>query len=168
MELSSVVSFMIFILPCYIANATPVILKNIFPFKTPIDFGKKFFDGMRILGDGKTYEGFISGVIVGSLIGTILTYFDLHTIHGSIVLSVGAMLGDCLGSFIKRRFKIPRGKALPLLDQLTFVITALALYNFLIASISLEYYVLSILITLPLHLLTNYIAYIIKLKEVPW
>jgi len=168
MTLSNVVDFVIFILPCYIANATPVVLRNVFPFRTPIDLGRKFFDGMRVLGDGKTYEGFISGVAVGLLVGIVLTYFGLHTIHGSIMLSIGAMLGDCLGSFIKRRLKVPRGKPFPLLDQLTFVITALVLYNFLITPIPLEYYILSILITLPLHLFTNWVAYIAKLKEVPW
>jgi len=166
--ITEIIDFLIFILPCYIANATPVVLKNAFPFKTPIDLRKRFLDGRRVLGEGKTYEGFISGVLVGSFIGLLLTLLGLHTVYGSIVLSIGAMLGDCIGSFIKRRLGVPRGKPLPLVDQLTFVITALLLYNYLIAPVRTEYYVLSILITLPLHVFTNWIAYIAKLKEVPW
>jgi len=120
------------------------------------------------LGDGKTYEGFISGIIMGLLIGACLTYFKLHTLYGSFILSVGAMVGDCIGSFIKRRFKIPRGRPFPIVDQLAFVVTALLLYNFLVSPVPLEYYVLSVIITIPLHLFTNWLAYIVKLKEVPW
>ncbi|HIH72167.1 MAG TPA: CDP-archaeol synthase, partial [Thermococcaceae archaeon] len=56
-----------YILPAYFANASPVIFKG----KTPMDFGKSFVDGKRILGDGKTWRGFFGGLFTGILIGVI-------------------------------------------------------------------------------------------------
>ncbi len=40
-------------LPAYIANPTAAL----FGGGMPIDFGKKYHDGQRILGDGKTFRG---------------------------------------------------------------------------------------------------------------
>lgn len=161
------INFIIFILPCYVANATPVALSKIIPMKNPIDRGKKFIDGRRILGDGKTIEGFISGVIVGTLVGLILSFLGLHKLHVSFILALGAMIGDSLGSFIKRRVGIPRGKPFPIVDQVSFVIISLILAN-AIVFIPMRFYLYAVIITPPLHLGTNFIAYLLKLKEVPW
>jgi len=49
------------ILPAYIANASAVLVGG----GTPIDFGKNWKDGKRILGDGKTWRGLISGAFIG-------------------------------------------------------------------------------------------------------
>jgi len=49
------------VLPAYIANASALLVGG----GTPIDFGKKWKDGNRILGDGKTWRGLISGAFVG-------------------------------------------------------------------------------------------------------
>jgi CDP-2,3-bis-(O-geranylgeranyl)-sn-glycerol synthase len=86
-------------------------------------------------------------------------------------LAFGAMLGDIAGSFIKRRRGIERGGSLPLLDQLGFLVVAL-----LFASLSADFKTLftipviiaGFIITPVLHLTTNYIAYKLGLKEVPW
>ena len=40
------------------------------------------------------------------------------------LLGFGALLGDALGSFIKRRMGIGRGKPAPILDQIDFLIVA--------------------------------------------
>ena len=167
MIVESLINYLIFILPCYVANASPVIFKNIIPMKTPIDRGKNFIDGKRILGDGKTIEGFIIGTLVGSFIGFILVLLKMHNYISVVLLSLGAMTGDCIGSFLKRRLGIPRGKPLPLVDQLTFVIIALLMCS-TITYIPPLYYLYAILITPPLHLGSNYVAYLLKLKEVPW
>jgi len=60
---------MIFVLPAYIANATPVISVKIIGRSTPLDRGMYAWDNKRILGDGKTVEGLISGILVGALSG---------------------------------------------------------------------------------------------------
>ena len=42
------------ILPAYVANASAVLVGG----GTPVDSGKNWKDGKRILGDGKTWRGF--------------------------------------------------------------------------------------------------------------
>ncbi|MHA1750066.1 MAG: CDP-2,3-bis-(O-geranylgeranyl)-sn-glycerol synthase [Promethearchaeota archaeon] len=46
---------------------------------------------------------------------------NLGSIIRAIFFPAGTMLGDILGSFMKRRLRIPRGERAPLLDQLDFV-----------------------------------------------
>ncbi len=47
--------------PAYIPNPVAALCGG----GTPIDFGKTYADGHRILGDGKTYRGLVSGVCAG-------------------------------------------------------------------------------------------------------
>jgi CDP-2,3-bis-(O-geranylgeranyl)-sn-glycerol synthase len=147
-----------FILPAYIANATPVIFKG----KKPIDFGKNFIDGKRIFGDGKTFEGFISGLFFGTLTGIIM-----GSPFRGFLLSFGALIGDLIGAFIKRRLGIPRGKPAPLLDQLDFIFGALLLSS-VFYPIELGIALFIIIITPPIHLISNIFAYLFKLKNYPF
>lgn len=142
-----------------------------------MDLGKYFLDGRRILGDGKSIEGFCSGTLAGFLTGLLLTHLHVPEYVGlelpltplaSLILALGAMVGDVLGSFIKRRLGIPRGKPAPLLDQLSFLLVALLLYHLIIRPVPLVAYLILVLITPILHLSTNYVAYLLKLKEVPY
>jgi len=167
---------LIFILPAYTANATPVITSKLLRTSTPIDLRKNFIDGRRIFGEGKTIEGFLSGLIVGTLVGIAVSATPLNTILPqslkltplkSFVLSLGALLGDLLGSFIKRRLGIPRGAPAPLLDQLDFLLVALLLYVLIFGTIDLSYIAVLVPLTVVLHIATNYIAYKLRLKPVP-
>jgi CDP-2,3-bis-(O-geranylgeranyl)-sn-glycerol synthase len=155
---SIAISSFILILPAYIANSIPVLFKG----KHPIDFGKNFSDGKRILGDGKTFEGFIFGLAFGTLAGAVVGY-PLH----SFLLALGALGGDIAGAFVKRRIGIPRGSPAPVLDQLDFIMGAL-LFISPIYLVTIEQFIFIILVTPPIHLLTNYIAYRLKLKPQPW
>lgn len=164
------------ILPAYVANGSPIISIKILGYmgikKHPIDKGKNFVDGRRVFGDNKTWEGFITGVLAGVLTSLIQTFFSsdkyLYIIRG-LVLSIGAMSGDLLGAFIKRRLGIKPGDPLPILDQVLFLLTAIMLS---IATktidISLKQFFFAIVITIALHIFTNYLAYKLSLKEVPW
>ena len=52
-------------LPGIFANMTPVLIRNHWKFlERPVDFNLKWFDGKRLLGDHKTWRGFISGTLV--------------------------------------------------------------------------------------------------------
>ncbi|MGC8649186.1 MAG: CDP-2,3-bis-(O-geranylgeranyl)-sn-glycerol synthase [Candidatus Micrarchaeia archaeon] len=153
----------IYILPAFIANATPVI----FGGKTPLDFKKKLF-GKRILGDHKTVRGTFSGLFAGVLTGIIESFYLPQMLIISIALSLGAIFGDLLGSFIKRRFNIKPGSSIPVLDQLGFIIFAL-LFAIPFGSLpNIIGIILIFILTAILHPLTNFIAYKIKLKKVPW
>ncbi|HDI46330.1 MAG TPA: CDP-2,3-bis-(O-geranylgeranyl)-sn-glycerol synthase [Candidatus Methanomethylia archaeon] len=142
----------------YIANATPLLVKG----KTPIDLGRMFIDGRRLLGNGKTVEGFAAGVLTGGIAGTLITGNPAF----GFLASLGAMIGDLAGSFIKRRLGIPRGHCFPLLDQLDFILGALALT----APVHpIEPYAAIILLvaTPPIHLAANAVAYKLKIKDTP-
>jgi CDP-2,3-bis-(O-geranylgeranyl)-sn-glycerol synthase len=60
---------LLYIAPAYATNASMVVFgRN----GTPIDGGRSFRDGKRILGDGKTWQGMIGGIITGTVVGLIL------------------------------------------------------------------------------------------------
>lgn len=153
-----------FILPAYVANSSPVI----FGGGKAMDLGKSFLDGRRIFGSNKTVRGFIGGLSCGALISLIE---DLLTGGGffpyGVLIAAGALLGDLLGAFIKRRLGLPPGFPFPLMDQLDFVFGALALSR-PFYRLSLSAMLLVFLATPPLHLLTNGAAYILKLKKYWW
>lgn len=168
------------LLPTYTPNNFAVIVGG----GTPVDFGKKFVDGRRILGDGKTWRGFIGGVAGGIMTANVqygieklsgieifssLPYFEFLTLV--FLLSFGAMSGDCVGSFIKRRAGYERGARFLVIDQITFLIVALAIagiYSPFWKLFSVEIILTAIVITPALHLGVNYIAYKLRLKDVPW
>jgi CDP-2,3-bis-(O-geranylgeranyl)-sn-glycerol synthase len=154
--------------PCYVANATPVVVAKVVKRTHPIDGGSCFLDGRRILGDGKSIEGFVSGIMSGTAIGFALKQGGLLSVQEAFVLSLGTMLGDTLGSFVKRRLGIERGDPAPLLDQLTFLLVALLLYQLVYGWLDALTVVILVIVTPPIHLVTNYLAYKIGLKSKPW
>ena len=162
--LSDAISALIFILPSYAANSVPAI----FGRGTPIDFGRRFIDGERIFGPHKTIRGFLSGLMAGFLVsagmGAILS---IELLLFGILISTGALGGDLVGAFIKRRMKFPPGYPLPLLDQLDFVLGGiLILYPFYRLSRGAIFLIL--LVTPAIHLLANMIAYLLRIKKNFW
>lgn len=155
-----------FILPAYVANATPVVLGG----GRPIDAGRKFADGHPIFGDGKTVQGFIAGLAAGTFVGLlqgIAAGTLSHYLALGFLLALGALLGDLLGSFIKRRLDIKRGGAAPGLDQLSFVVVALLVAGTLTLP-SWEKILTIIIITPLIHLATNFGGYKLGLKSRPY
>jgi CDP-2,3-bis-(O-geranylgeranyl)-sn-glycerol synthase len=130
--------------------------------------GRKLSDGERILGDHKTVRGFVSGLIVGIIVGTLSSLIfskNLLTIAASA--SLGALLGDMAGAFLKRRLKIRPGGALPVVDQLDFVVGAVLCVS-LFSQISSNVVLILLLVTPPIHFLTNVGAHLLGLKEQYW
>jgi CDP-2,3-bis-(O-geranylgeranyl)-sn-glycerol synthase len=155
-----------FILPAYVANATPVVLGG----GTPIDGGRLFRDGRPIFGAGKTIRGFATGLIVGSIVGVIQGIVAgrpcAYAMLG-LLLALGALVGDLAGSFIKRRLNIPRGGAAPVLDQLGFVVFALIFVSPIMPP-RWEVILIILLITPPLHIATNFVGYKLRFKTRPY
>ncbi len=169
-----------FILPAYFSNGSGLV----FGGGLPVDFGKSDSKGNRWIGDGVTWRGLISGTLVGMITGavqgliapTILENFGQFIItpivtdvpNGILIgflLGFGALLGDALGSFLKRRLGIGRGKPAPILDQLDFIVVALILVSFVV-KLDLLTGVIAIVLTLVIHLVTNTCAYLLGLKDV--
>lgn len=161
------------IFPAYCANAFPVVAGG----GTALDFGRRFMDGKPILGKNKTFRGFFAGLSIGTLVSVaealILRFpsgFSLETrILLGFLVSLGALLGDLAGAFLKRRLDLAPGSLLPVVDQVDFVVGAMVLslplsFSFLSWQLALAVFV----ITPPIHLLTNYAAYKLGLKSNPW
>jgi len=153
-----------FILPIYVANASPVL----FGGGAPLDLGMKFLDGRPILGPHKTFKGFIAGLALGWTTAAVLSaLLGWEWLRVGFLASAGSQVGDLMGAFIKRRIGLKAGAPAPLLDQLDFVVGAALLvhpfWRLSIATVSI-----SLLITPPIHLATNWIANKLDLKEVPW
>ncbi len=160
-----------FIFPAYCANGTPVLAGG----GKKMDFGRNFVDGKRIFGNNKTFRGFFFGWGVGFLVGVVEGFvfgFDKFPLLFSALIPLGALLGDLTGAFIKRRLDIAPGGLLPIVDQIDFVVGAvvfalpLALTGLI--GLSWELAVTVLLITPPIHLFTNFLAYKLKLKKNPW
>lgn len=177
------------LLPAYIANSFATLPKGRGP---PMDFGRTWSrDGRRILGPSKTWSGFLfAGFaaipfclleawlillappflrLVPVLAPTVLDALPL-----AALLTFGAMTGDALGSFVKRRFNRPSGSRTILLDQLPFVLVPIALgfvfYPALFWGVfGSAYAVVWVLVfTLALHAVFNWVGYKAGLKKVPW
>lgn len=164
MDIATVITeALIFIFPAYCANAAPVIAGG----GQPIDFGKNFLDGKPIFGKNKTYRGFFFGLAIGIIVGLAeWAIFDFPLLFG-VFSPLGALCGDLAGAFLKRRMGIAPGGLLPIIDQVDFVVGAI-LFSLPFISISLELVATVLIITPPIHLLTNFVAYKLKMKKNPW
>lgn len=173
-------------LPAYVPNNAAVL----FGGGEPIDGGREW-GGRRLLGDGKTWRGTVAGITAGTLLAGALNLlreraseaFGVPADGGSalpsfptraaVALPAGAMLGDILASFLKRRTGRDRGAAFPVLDQLDFVAVALGLAALLAPDWTRETFtpgrlLVVTVITPALHLLTNGVAYLLGLKDEPY
>ncbi|HIH09516.1 MAG TPA: CDP-2,3-bis-(O-geranylgeranyl)-sn-glycerol synthase [Candidatus Diapherotrites archaeon] len=162
----------LYVAPMYFANSAAMV----FGGRTPVDFGARFPDGKPVFGKGKTFKGLVFGIAAGAMVAAILkVLLPEYAVAGfgadynvlGFLLSAGAVLGDLVGSFIKRRIGIEQGKEAPLLDQLDFVIGAIALGSIVyVPSVALA---LAVIIATPfIHRISNYIAFKANLKKVPW
>ena len=183
------------ILPAYVANASALLVGG----GTPLDFGKHWKDNRRILGDGKTWRGLFSGAFVGTTAGfglavaakyietsefsfLSLTDFEGFPLMIPLVFSIcfGALLGDIVESFFKRRIGKKRGEDWIVFDQLDFVLGALFLCfvvsgilqltgltseNWFFQSFSLWHLVVVLVLTPFFHLLANFVHRRAKAKS---
>jgi len=167
-------------LPAYIPNNCAVI----FGGGRPLDLGLTFQDGSRALGDGKTYRGTFAGTICGIAVGMLLNSaaptlgmpsFGTGLAQMPILfgLSFGAMLGDIVAAFFKRRLGLKRGAPLFIIDQLDFVfgawaLTALLAPQWFWANFTPTIIIIILIVTPILHRITNIIGYKLGAKKEPW
>lgn len=165
-------------LPAYLPNPVAALLGG----GTPIDFGKNFRDGWRIFGDGKTWRGLFTGILSGILAGVCLILaagqfpglpLPVQTLLSVTLLATGALLGDLVKSFFKRRFNRERGARWPVADQYDLVAGAFLLLlvfdpAWFFAAVTLPVLIVILILTPVLHRATNIIGYVLRIKEVPW
>jgi len=167
-------------LPAYVPNNAAVLAGG----GPPIDGGRTW-RGKRLLGDGKTWRGTVAGILAGAALAlalnalhptaSSLTAVGLPSfpLPASVTLPLGAMLGDVVASFLKRRTGRGRGTAFPGLDQLDFVVaalllTALAVPGWFGRTFTLPVLAVVLVLTPALHLGTNGAAHLLGLKEEPY
>lgn len=166
-----------FFAPAGLANMFAFLSKYIRILKVPIDLGKSF-RGKRILGDNKTWRGAFFGVIIGLLTFwlqkylyqfaffhniSLFNYQEGHWLLGFLLAS-GAILGDLIKSFFKRRVNIAPGQSWIPFDQIDYTICAIALGSFIFFpgwSIAAGVVAIGFL----LHILLNLIGYLLKMKR---
>ncbi|QSG01992.1 CDP-2,3-bis-(O-geranylgeranyl)-sn-glycerol synthase [Natranaeroarchaeum sulfidigenes] len=167
-------------LPAYVPNNAAVLTGG----GPPIDGGRTWND-KRVLGDGKTWRGTAGGILAGVGLGLLLNFLAESVssafaftvpefpLAALFALAAGAMLGDILASFLKRRTGRERGAAFPGIDQLDFVVVSLVLTALVATDWFIQWFtlpvILAVLILTPvLHVGTNIIAFKLGLKDEPW
>ncbi len=171
-----------FFLPAGVANMAPVIFQNQFKFLAkPVDGGKTL-GGQEIFGSHKTWRGLIVATVVGGLFFNLEKFlsgaipqiaswspFDLTVVQWwfGFAFAAGAILGDLIKSFFKRRFRLPPGAVWYPFDQIDFLLGAALVASFYYAFTPVMW-ILIIFIGSALHILVNHIAYWLKIKNTPW
>lgn len=170
-----------FFLPAYFANMAPTFAKKADFLKSlakPIDFGKNF-KGNPLFGSHKTWRGIISGVILGILITyfqgflfnfpffqriSFFNYQEINVFFLGFLLSFGALFGDLISSFFKRRKGIEPGKPWIPFDQISFVIGAFFfVYPFF--KIPIFAWFIILFLSFFLHLIVNKIGFWLKISD---
>jgi CDP-2,3-bis-(O-geranylgeranyl)-sn-glycerol synthase len=177
------------LLPAYVANALATLPRGRGP---PMDLGRTWpGDGRRVLGPSKSWSGFLFGGFAAIPVGLLEAWLILlappdlalvprlgptvlAAVPVVVILTFGAMSGDALGSFVKRRIGRESGTRTILLDQLPFVLVpigiGLAAYPALFLGVfaSWEGIFWLLVYTLGLHAFFNWVGYKAGLKKVPW
>jgi CDP-2,3-bis-(O-geranylgeranyl)-sn-glycerol synthase len=132
-----------------VANTAPLVAKRLFGARwtTPLDAGLRFLDGRPLLGASKTVRGLVAATLATALAAPLL---GLPAATGA-VLGLGAMLGDALASFTKRRLGTPPSGRATGLDQIPEALLPLLLLQrtldldlLQIAGVTLAFFVLEI------------------------
>jgi CDP-2,3-bis-(O-geranylgeranyl)-sn-glycerol synthase len=154
-------------LPIYIANMAPPFVKYWHGWNRPIS--------LRHLGSHKTVVGFALGVVMAVAVsygqswiawGRSLTSHE-HWILLGIAAGSGAMLGDSLKSWFKRRLGIVPGRRWIPFDQLDFVLGGLLALSFWIR-LSLSDIILILVISVAGDIAVNQLSYRLGVRDTSW
>lgn len=160
--------FLWLIIPAGFGNMMPPFAAKLIPkWTAPIDGGKSW-RGIRWLGDHKTWRGLVFGIIGAEMIYLlqVQVFGQLYTTpwwFGGL-LGLGALAGDAIKSFFKRRAGVKSGQSWFPWDQIDWIIGLVAVsvfWNILgVAEI-----IILLIIGLGLHLIVKAIGYFLKMNE---
>ena len=118
---------LVLLLLLIVANGAPILAQRLLGDRLglPLDGGLVLADGRRLLGRSKTVRGIVSALLLTPAAALVLG----ETLWLGAVIAVGAMLGDLLSSFLKRRLGlVPSSQALGL-DQIPEALLPLLLVS---------------------------------------
>jgi len=179
-----ILSCFYFFLPAYLNNMTPPFAKKAGVLKSldkPVDFNMSF-GGERILGSHKTWRGVLTGLMIGFLTLYLqvwlyrfplvqeLAFFDYQRINFlrfGFLLCGGAIFGDLLFAFFKRRLKLKPGAKFIPFDQINHVIGA-AIFMTPFYKIDTLIWLTLLPLSFVLHLAANQIGFYLKLNKTGW
>ena len=168
--------------PLGLANMFPTYVKGVFKkLAVPVDFGK-IYRGQPLFGKTKTWRGLLFAMIGGEIAFLLLQWFcTFDGFKNSVVffdasqlpwwlgflLGLGAIIGDLIESFVKRRFKKePSSRWFPW-DNIDYLVGGFVVLAFFVDVVWYNY--LAILVVgLVLHVLFNLLGYALKIKKEPW
>jgi len=173
-----------FMLPAYLANMAPVFAQKLGVLKflaRPVDGGKTW-KGKPIFGAHKTWRGFVVGILAAIVTAWLqgffyswnsfraISFIDYSTVNLwtlGFLFGFGALFGDLVKSFFKRRINLAPGAPWIPFDQLDFVVGAL-IFVAPIYFPSWPAVVVILLVSFILHVLTNNLGYLLKIKNTRW
>ena len=146
----------------------------------PVDFGRKF-KNQPFFGSHKTWRGIFSGIVAGILIVwlqrflwqfsffqkiSFFNYQEINVFLLGFLLSFGALLGDLIFSFFKRRKEIESGKSWMPFDQISFVIGSFFIVNiFSDFKIPILAWFSILILSFFLHIIGNRIGFWLKISD---
>jgi CDP-2,3-bis-(O-geranylgeranyl)-sn-glycerol synthase len=171
-----------FALPGLVANMAPILVKNHFkPLAFPIDRGLRL-KGKPILGTHKTFRGFVFGILAAILVAlcqrmlyvngllrswSYVDYGETSFIYIGVALGLGALVGDSVKSFFKRRFGVKEGDRFFPWDQIDYTL-GISAFAFLIKPLTLLMLFELLVAGLLLHIITTRIGYFTGLRKEKW
>jgi hypothetical protein len=155
------------LLPAYVANMAASLAKSWPGWNRPIS--------RRWLGDHKTIVGVLLGVAAGVLTSSLqarVWWFPHRLEPSSWVVagcaqSIGAMSGDTVKSFLKRRIELLLDCPAFPADQLDFILGAMVLGRPWLPMRLLEV-ALILAFTFIAHILVNHIAFGLQIRDAKW
>jgi len=161
-SLNSFYFIFILLLPAMIANMTPVLLRTKY-LNTPIN--------EESFGKNKTWRGFIGAIIFGTISYVILVKLSIvvfsvdlaSIIFIGFLFSFGAIGGDLIKSFFKRKMKIESGESWLPWDQIDYILGVIVLTYF-IYQYTFNQIVLMLILGGVISAIAHRIGYLIKMN----
>ena len=161
-----------FFLPAYVANMSPVLFRWI-PFgDQPIN--------EKYLGGHKTRRGLIIGTVMGGVIFILQKYsytqgfqqwalidYSDFSIWFGFLLSFGALLGDAVKSYYKRKGGLKPGERWFPFDQIDFVIGGI-IFSWFMYVPPIEVVSVLLILTPVLHVAINHLGYWVGIQKNKW
>ena len=177
-------SCLYFFLPAYFCNMAPPLSKKagILRFLAkPIDSGRTI-RGKPIFGSHKTWRGVLSGIFIGAAVAflqfylyhfpffkklSLINYQAINILNFGFLICSGAVLGDLLFAFVKRRLGLKPGKAFLPFDQTNYVIGAFVVSQPFL-KLPFLVWITIFVSTFFLHIIVNRLGYHLGLHKAKW